>query len=319
MHIVIRKFVHLLLVVLIVTAITFVMLDYLPVSIAHEVAGSGASAGNIAAIRQQLGLDDPVLVRYARWVSGALRGELGLSLSSGEPVGAAIRSHLPVTLELISLAQLMALALALPAAIVSAWRAGSVFDRLCGTVGFGLTAIPNFVLAMILIYLFALRLKWFPATGYTPISDGLWGNLHGFLLPALAIALIEWVVLMRILRNDLIATLNEDFILLARAKGLPAWRIILRHALRPSCFSMITLLGLQVGNLIGGAVIIENLFALPGIGRLLVSGIFAQDYPMVTGCVLVMVIGYVAVNLLVDFSYGILDPRVRQREGTDGY
>lgn len=308
------KFLHLIVVVLAVTAITFVVLDWMPVSIVHEITGRSATAGDVAAIRQELRLDDPAPVRYGRWFAGALRGDLGNSLSSGEPVAAAIRSHLPVTLELILLAQLMALALALPIGIVSAWRPGSRFDRLCGTAGFGLTSVPNFSLAILLIFFFSLQLKWLPATGYTPLSAGLWPNLRSFLLPALAIALVEWVILMRVLRSDLIATLREDFILLARAKGLPSWRILFCHALRPSCFSMITLLGIQVGNLIGGTVIIENLFALPGIGRLLISGIFAQDYPLVEGCVLFIAVSYVAINFLVDLCYGLLDPRVR-REG----
>ena len=311
------KFLHLIIVVLAVSAITFVMLDLLPVSIAHEIGGQGATSGDITAIRDRLGLDAPALVRFGRWLADVLHGDLGTSFSSGQPVGAAIRAHLPVTFELLVLAQFLALALAVPVGIFSAWRAGSRFDRLFGTIGFALSSIPNYALAIVLIFIFSIRLKWFPATGYTPLSDGIWANLRGFVLPALSIALIEWVILMRVLRNDMIATLKEDYILLARAKGLPAWRILLRHALRPSCFSMITLLGIHVGNLIGGAVIIENLFALPGIGRLLLSGIFAQDFPMVQGCVLIISTGYVAVNFLVDASYGLLDPRVR-KEGAGG-
>lgn len=313
---VVGKILHLLIVTLAVTAITFAVLDWLPVSIAHEITGRNASAGDVAAIREQLRLDDPVLLRYGRWLGGALRGDLGNSLTSGQPVGAAIRSHLSVTLELMALAQLLALCLALPLAILSAWRPGSPFDRFVGTIGFGFTAIPNFVLAMLSIYLFALRLNCFPATGHIPLADGLWANLRGFVLPAASIALVEWVVLMRVLRSDLISTLQEDFILLARAKGLPARRIMLRHALRPSCFAMITLFGLQAGNLLGGAVIFENLFALPGIGRLLVAGIFAQDYPMVTGCVLTIAVIYVAITFLVDLSYPLLDPRVRQEDAS---
>lgn len=309
------KFLHLILVVLAVSVITFVMLDLLPVSIVHDIAGHNATAGDVAAIRDQLGLDAPVLVRYGRWLAGALQGDLGHSLSTGESVGAAIRSHLPVTLELLVLAQLFTLALALPVGIVSAWRAGSWLDRLFGTIGFATTSIPSFALAIVLIFSFSIRLKWFPATGYTPLSTGVWANLRGLALPAISIALVEWVFLMRALRNDMIITLQEDFILLARAKGLPTWSILLRHALRPSCFSMITLLGIHVGNMIGGAVIIENLFALPGIGRLLLTGIFAQDFQTVQGCVLFIAVGYVAVNFLVDVCYGLLDPRIR-REGS---
>jgi len=307
------KLFHLLLVILAVTAITFIVLDWLPVSIVHEIAGRNATSGDVAAIRQQLKLDDPVLVRYGRWLFDALKGDFGNSLVTGQPVGSAIRTRLPVTLELIGLAQIMALALALPIGITSAWWAGSRFDRVCGSIGFGFTAIPNFVLAMLFIYLFSLKLSWFPATGYTPMSIGIIDNLRGFILPALSIALIEWVILMRVLRADLIATLQEDFILLARAKGLPAWRIMLLHALRPSCYSMITLFGIHVGNMIGGTIILENLFALPGLGRMLIAGILTQDYPVVTGCVLVMAVSFVGINFLVDVSYGLLDPRVRQR------
>jgi peptide/nickel transport system permease protein len=311
------KIIHLLLVLFAVTAFTFVVLDLLPVSIVHEVAGRGAAAGDIAALRQQLGLDEPVLLRYGRWLAGLMRGELGRSLSSGEPVAAALANQFPVTLELLLLGQLIAVSLAVPVGILSAWRAGSRIDRLFGTLGFALSSIPNFALAIILIFFFSIRLKWLPATGFTPLSEGLLANLRGMLLPALSIALVEWVILMRVLRSDLIATLQEDFILLARAKGLPTWSILFRHALRPSCFTLITVLGIDFGNLIGAAVIIENIFALPGVGRLLLSSIFAQDFPMVQGCVLVTVLGYVLVNHLVDLGYSLLDPRIR-KEGSHG-
>lgn len=317
MRIFAEKLLHLILVVFAVTALTFVMLNLLPASIVHEIAGQSATAGDIAAIREQIGLNDPVLIRYGRWLAGALRGDLGSSLVSGQPVAQAIASHLPVTLELLLLSQLFALLLAVPIGVVSAWRADTKLDRLFGTIGFGLLSIPSFALAILLIFFFSLRLKWFPATGYTALHEGIRLNLKGLILPALSIALVEWVTLMRVLRSDMIATLQEDFILLARAKGLPAWWILLRHALRPSCFSMITLCGLHIGNLIGGAVIIEQLFALPGVGRLLLSSIFAQDFPMVQGCVLFIAVGYVAVNFLVDASYGLLDPRVR-KEGAGG-
>src|SRR6185369_1196569 len=308
------KFIHLLAVVFAVTALTFMMLNLLPTSIAHEIAGQNATAGNVAALQKQLGLNDPVLVRYGRWLADALQGNLGSSLVTGQPVARIIAAHLPVTLELLLLSQLFALLLAVPIGIVSAWRADSKIDRLFGTIGFGLVSIPSFALAIVLIFFFSLRLKWFPATGYTALNVGVWQNLKGFVLPALSIALVEWVTLMRVLRSDMIATLQEDFILLARAKGLPTRRILIRHALQPSCFSLITLCGLHIGNLIGGAVIIEQLFALPGVGRLLLSSIFAQDFPMVQGCVLLIAVSYVIVNFLVDASYGLLDPRVRKEE-----
>jgi peptide/nickel transport system permease protein len=172
-------------------------------------------------------------------------------------------------------------------------------------------SIPPFVMALVLIFFVALRLDLLPATGYTPLSEGLWDNLRTFILPALSIALIEWVSLMRLLRNDMIVTLQEDFIAMARAKGLPAWHILLRHALRPSSFSLITILGLQIGTLIGGTLIIESIFALPGIGRLLLTGIFSRDYVVVQGCILFIAVAFVLINFLVDLTYSYMDPRIR--------
>jgi peptide/nickel transport system permease protein len=299
------------LVVLAVTALTFVMTDRLPADIAAEIAGRGASTEELAEVRERLGLNRPVLARYASWLAGVCRGEFGKSLATEQPVTAALVSHLPVTLELLLLSQFFALLLALPAGIVSAWRSGSLLDRVTGTLAFGCASLPNYAMAMGLVFLCALKFKLLPATGYTPLSAGLFANLKGFLLPALSIALVEWVTLMRVLRSDLIATLKEDFILLARCKGLPAWRILLVHALRPSCFTFITVLGMQSASLIGGAVIIETLFALPGVGRLLVTAIFAQDYPLVQGSVLLIAVAYVLINFMVDLCYALLDPRVR--------
>lgn len=306
------KFLHLLIVVLAVTGLTFIMVDRLPADIAAEVAGHNATSEDLAALRERLGLNEPAVTRYGQWVAGVFRGDLGESLASRQPVSEAIRSHLPVTFELVLLAQFFALFLAIPVGIVTAWRPGSWLDRAFGTVAFGLASLPAYALAIGMVFVFALRLKWLPATGYTPFAEGMAANVKGFLLPALSIALVEWVVLMRVLRSDLIATLREDFILLARCKGLPPWRILLVHALRPSCFTFITVLGMQTASLIGGALIIELLFSLPGIGRLLVTAIFAQDYPVVQGCVLLISVGYVMINFLVDVMYGLLDPRVRR-------
>ena len=306
-----NKITHLLLVVLAVTLLTFVMTDRLPADIAAEVAGHGANAAELAEVRERLGLNRPVLMRYAAWMGGVCRGDLGKSLATELPVTAALYSHIPVTLELLALSQLFTLLLAIPAGIVTAWRSGSLIDRATGTLAFGCASLPSYAMAMGLVFLFALKFKLLPATGYTPLNAGIMANLKGFLLPALSIALVEWVTLMRVLRSDLIATLREDFILLARCKGLPVWRILLVHALRPSCFTFITVLGMQTASLIGGAVIIETLFALPGVGRLLVTAIFAQDFPLVQGAVLLIAVAYVLINFVVDICYALLDPRVR--------
>lgn len=305
------KLLRLIGVVVAVASLTFFMVALLPGDLAYELAGDEATPEQIAMIRAELGLNEPIGWRFIDWVGKLLHGDLGRSFRSDEPVMDAILSRLPVTLELLFLSQVFALALAIPAGIYTAYRAGGRLDRLLGSLGFAMISVPVFVLAILLIYLFALRLGVLPATGYEPLSEGLWANLRTFLLPALSIALVEWVPLTRILRSDMIATLKEDFISMAKAKGLPPWHILLRHALRPSSFTLITILGLQIGGLIGGALIIETIFALPGVGRLLINAIYARDFMIVQGCILFIAVGYVMVNFLVDMLYVVLDPRIR--------
>lgn len=305
-----KKSLHLLFVVFAVSLLSFLLVDLLPADITYELAGNDATLQDIAAIKEQLGLNDPLVIRYGRWLGHVLQGELGVSLQNHQPVFQALMARLPVTLELIILAQFFTLLLAVPAGIWAAYRAESKTDRTLTSLAFGFAAIPNYALAMLLILLFSLLLGWLPATGYTPFVESPWLNLRGFLLPALAIALAEWVPLMRVLRGDMINTLQEDYILLAKAQGLSTCRILFWHALRPSSFTFLTLFGMQVGRLIGGAVIIEMVFALPGIGRLLVGAIFAQDSPVIQGCVLLITVGYLLINFLVDLGYGLLDPRV---------
>jgi peptide/nickel transport system permease protein len=306
-----RKLLRLVFVVAAVTTLTFLLVALLPGDIAYLVVGPTATPAEVEAIREQLGLDRPMLVRYVEWLTALAQGDLGVSLRTSEPVGEAILSRLPVTIELMVLAQVIAVALAVPLGVLCAYRQNRWIDRAVTLVGFAMISVPPFVMALVLIFTVSLRLGWLPATGYVPLSEGLWDNLRTFALPALSIALIEWVTLMRLLRNDMIVTLQEDFIAMARAKGLPAWHILLRHALRPSSFSLITILGLQVGALIGGTLIIESIFALPGIGRLLLTGIFSRDYVVVQGCILFIAVAYVLINFLVDLTYSFLDPRIR--------
>ncbi len=312
-----RKLLRLVLVVAAVTTLTFLLVALLPGDIAYLVVGPTATPTEVEAVREQLGLNRPMLVRYGEWLAALAQGDLGVSLRTSEPVGEAILSRLPVTIELMLLAQVIAVALAVPLGVLCAYRQNRWVDRVVTLVGFAMISVPPFVMALVLIFTVSLRLGWLPATGYVPLSEGLWANLRTFALPALSIALIEWVALMRLLRNDMIVTLQEDFIAMARAKGLPAWRILLRHALRPSSFSLITILGLQIGTLIGGTLIIESIFALPGIGRLLLTGIFSRDYVVVQGCILFIAVAYVVINFLVDLTYSFLDPRIRVG-GRDG-
>lgn len=312
-----RKITRLLVIVLAVSAITFMMLNALPGDVAYVVGGEEASEADIQTIRHELGLDRPVAERYLRWLGRIAMGDLGHSYVNYAPVSEAILNRLPVTFELIVLAQIMALLLALPAGIVCAHTNRSQLDRGITATAFAALSTPGFVMAFLLIFCFALKLGWLPATGFAPLSEGLGRNLKSILLPAFSIALIEWVPLMRVLRADMIQTLKEDFILMARAKGMPTWRILLRDALKPSSLTLITILGLQIGHWIGAAVVVETIFALPGVGSLLVTGIFSRDYLLVQGCVLIITVAYVVINALVDMLYTGLDPRIR-REGFNG-
>ena len=306
-----NKIVRLVLVVLAVTALTFLMVNLLPGDVADMIGGQGASQEDVQTIRQDLGLDRNILVRYVTWLGHLIQGDLGQSYLTQESVLRVIMTRLPVTVELLVISQFFTLLLALPAGIFSAYRNGSFLDRLISICGFATLSIPGFVMALVGIYLFAIQLRWLPATGYTPLSYGFWANIRSFILPTLSIALIEWVVLMRVLRSDMITTLQQNYILMARAKGLPPWKVLVHHALRPSSFTLVTVLGMQIGRLLGGAVIIETIFALPGIGRLMVNAIYARDYMVVQGCIILITIGYVVINTIVDILYNILDPRIR--------
>lgn len=308
-----RKLTRFVLVTLAVSALTFAMVNLLPGDVAHVIGGEDATPADIQAIRRDLGLDRNPVVRYFAWLADAVHRDLGISYLTREPVLATIFSRLPVTLELLLVSQGLALLFALPAGITSACRQGGAIDRLVSGIGFATLSLPSFVMALLAIYLFAIRLEWLPATGFTPPSVSLAANLKCLLLPGLSIAMIEWVVLMRVLRGDLITTLRQNYIRLARAKGLPPWRILIWHALRPSSFSLITVLGIQVGRHLGEAVIVETIFALPGIGRLLVGAIHARDYLIIQGCILLITIGYVIINTAVDLLYTVLDPRIRIR------
>jgi peptide/nickel transport system permease protein len=223
----------------------------------------------------------------------------------------AIMDRLPVTLELTLLSMFMALAIAIPLGVLSAYRVGSRFDRAVTGVTFGLLALPNFIFALVLILVLAVQFNVFPATGWTPLSDGLFDNLRSAFLPALTLAVGNIAVFTRLLRTDMIATLQEDHVTLARAKGLPTRRILFRHALRPSSFSLLTVAGLQVGALLSGTVIVETIFGLPGVGRLLLDSINARDLLTVQGVVLLLAVSFVLINFVVDLLYTVLDPRIR--------
>jgi peptide/nickel transport system permease protein len=306
-----RRLTYLLPVLLAVSLLTFLIASLLPGDLAYVILGDQATPEKVEALRQDMGLDQPVWWRYFGWLGHVLQGDFGRSFRTGQTVLQAVAERLPVSFELMLLAEIGALAIGIPLAVACAVKSGSAFDRFMTGSAFGMLSVPTFLSAILLIYLFAVQLHWLPATGYVPFSEDPIGNLRCFVLPALTLALAEWPVLMRVLRSDLIATLQEDFIAMARAKGLKPSRILLVHALKPSSLTLVTVTGINIGRLIGGTVIVEQIFALPGIGRLLVGAITTRDLIILQGVVLVVAFGYVLMNFIVDMLYAVLDPRIR--------
>lgn len=308
------RFGRLLLVFVVVTFFTFYLLDQAPTDLATLKAGLNASPEVIEQTRAELGLDDPLPVRYVNWLSDAVRLDFGDSLSTeGFTSWQLIRNALPKTIELMILAEIMAIAIAVPLGIASARRPGSVLDRIASGGAFGLLALPSFVLGIYMAYIFGVQLDWFPVI--VNELPSIWtdplGNLHQMFLPSLTLALNLVAVYLRLLRSDLIDTLQEDYVMLAQARGLTDRRVMWRHVLRPSSLNLTTAAGLNVAGLIGGAFIIEILFAINGIGRLAIQSVLLEDYPVVAAIVALLTVSYVTINFLVDGLYSVLDPRIR--------
>ena len=308
------RFGRLLVVVTIVSFFTFLLLNSAPGDPAVTLAGLNASPEVVEQLREDLGLNDPFLVRYGRWVGDALRGDLGESYRTpGVSTTSLINTAIPNTLELMVLAQIMALLISVPAAIAASRRPGGLFDRASSSLAFAFLALPSFVLGIYLTYAFATRWSLLPtvATDLPSLFSDPLANLEQMILPSLTLALALVAVYLRLLRTDLVNTLQEDYVLLAQARGVPDRRILWRHALRPSSLNLLTAFGLNTGALIGGALVIEILFAIPGMGRLMVTGAFGEDYSVVQGAALVFTVAYVLINFLIDLIYYVLDPRIR--------
>ena len=306
-----RRILYLVPVLIAVSLLTFSIASLLPGDLAMTILADQATPENLAALRREMGLDQPIWWRYFGWLGNVLQGDLGRSFRTGQTVLQAVAERLPVSLELMLLAQLGALAIGVPLAIACAVRSGGPFDRFMTGSAFAMLSVPTFLSAILLIYLFAVELGWLPATGYIPFAEDPLANLRFMVLPALTLALAEWPGIMRILRSDMIATLQEDYIAMARAKGLKPSRILFVHALKPSSLTLITITGINIGRLIGGALIVETIFALPGIGRLLVGAILTRDLIILQGVVLLVGAGFVIMNFIVDMLYAVLDPRIR--------
>lgn len=313
-RLVLTRVVRLVVALVVITFLTSIMFELLPGDPALSLISTdtfNVTPEALEAAREQLNLDKPVPVRYAMWLGDAVTGDFGESFRTRQPVADALWARVPVTFQVMVVAQVLSLGFALIVAPLAALRPGRAFDRVTTTVSFGFLSVPSFIAALALILLFAVQLGWLPATGHTPFSEDPIESIKSVLLPATALAVPEAAVYTRLLRGEMIATMREDFILMARANGLPTWRILLRHALRPSSFSLMTYAGITIGGLIGGSVIVETIFGLPGLGRLAVDAIANRDFVTLQGVVAVVTVAFVVINFLVDIAYYVLDPRLR--------
>lgn len=295
-----------------VTVAVFLLLELIPGSPVDAILPQDATAEQIAAAREQYGLDQPIWERYLSWIGGVVQGDFGRSYQTGLSVAETIAERAPVSLELAFLSILLALAISIPVGVWSAYRPGGLLDRVSTFLISATLATPAFVLGILLVYLFGVQLGVLPILGWTPFSEDPVEHVQRLILPVLTLAAGECVLFTRLLKGDMMATLQQDHVLSARARGLPTWRILLRHALRQSSFSLVTVSGVVIGRLIGGTVLVEAIFSLPGMGTMVITAIHSRDYIVVQAMVLLTAVIYLLINTAVDLTYPLLDPRVRK-------
>lgn len=295
----------------VVSLVVFSLLYLTPGDPAQLIAGEMATENDIAALREQLGLDQPFFVRFATWVAHVLSGDLGTSIYSQLPVGTVIAQRLGATLWLACATVIISTALAVPAGVAAAYWRGSRMDRIImamSTLGF---SVPIFVVGYLLIFAFSVKLKWFPVQGFVSPGENLLGFVRSITLPALSLSLVFVALIARITRASMIEVMSGDFVRTARAKGLRPSRIVWVHSLRNASLPIVTTIGIGIANLLGGVVVTESVFGIPGLGRLLVESVLSRDYPMVQALILLFALAYVLINLITDILYMLIDPRLR--------
>jgi peptide/nickel transport system permease protein len=298
-------------VMLFVAFFVFSLLYLAPGDPAAIIAGDQASPADILRIRISLGLDRPFVVRFGDWLWRVLHGDLGTSIFTNLPVSHMIAQRIEPTLSLMLLTTLIAVVLAVPLGVLAAWKQGSLIDRavmVMAVLGF---SVPVFVIGYVMAYVFALKLGWLPVQGFVPISRGFWPFLRTLILPSVALGMIYMALIARITRATMLEVMSQDYVRTARAKGVGSRQVLFVHALKNAAVPIVTVIGNGVALLIGGAVVTETVFAIPGLGRLTVDAILRRDYPVIQGVVLLFSITYVVVNLLVDLLYTVFDPRIR--------
>jgi peptide/nickel transport system permease protein len=306
----VRRFLQLVVVAFIISVLVFLLVHLLPGDPTVVILGPNDTAHNRAILDQQLGLNLPLWHQYIIWLKGVFHGNLGQSYLNHQPVTTTIKAGWPIDAELIIISQVIAFLVAIPLALVTSRRPNRALDNISTTSTFGMLALPPFVIAPIMVAVFAVGLHWFPATGYIPFTQNPATNIHDMILPSLAITAGSIAVYYRLFRSDLISTLQEDFITMARSKGLSNRWIMWRHAFRPSSFSLLAAAGVNIGALIAGTFIVEVLFAIPGLGYSLVQAVDQRDYLVVQGITLVVAVAYVVLQFLIDFLFTVVDPRV---------
>ncbi|MBO1081753.1 ABC transporter permease [Roseomonas haemaphysalidis] len=308
---IIRRILATIPVMAIVALFVFSLLYLAPGDPAAVIAGDQATPADVERIRASLGLDRPFLVRFTEWAWRIMQGDLGLSIFTNLPVTRMIAQRIEPTLSLMVVTLILAIGIAVPMGVIAAWKAGSWIDRF--VMGFAVLgfSVPVFVVGYLLAYVFALELDWLPVQGYTPIANGLWPWLQNLILPAVALGGVYIALIARITRATMLEILQQDYIRTARAKGAGQRTILFLHALKNAAVPIVTVIGIGVALLIGGAVVTESVFAIPGLGRLTVDAILRRDYPVIQGVILLFSFIYVLVNLLIDLSYTLFDPRIR--------
>jgi peptide/nickel transport system permease protein len=310
---VVRRLLALVPVMLVVATVAFVLMHLAPGDPASVIAGPYAAPEDVERLQRQLGLDRPLLVQLGRWYWRLLQGDLGTSIFLRRPVVEAILDRAEPTLLLTAAATLVAVLLGVPAGIVSARRHGRLADQALMLGAMLGASVPNFLLGLLMILVFAVWLGWFPVAGYVPLDDGPWRTLRSLVMPAVALGLVQSALIARITRSAMLDVLREQFITTGRAKGLGESVVVHKHALKNAFVPILTVIGISFAVLVGGAVVVEQVFNIPGVGRLIISAVLRRDYPVVQGVVLVVGAIYVVINLLVDLAYLLLDPRIRYR------
>jgi peptide/nickel transport system permease protein len=308
---VVRRVVATVPVMAVVALFVFSLLYIAPGDPAAVIAGDQATPADVERIRQSLGLDRPFLIRFGEWVWQILHGDLGTSIFTNLPVTTMMAQRFEPTLSLMVVTMCFAVAVAVPIGVLAAWKAGTWIDRAIMAFAILGFSVPVFVIAYLLAFVFALKLEWLPVQGYTSLSEGVWPWFENLILPAIALGCIYIALIARVTRAAMLEVLQQDYIRTARAKGIGQQGILFVHALKNASVPIVTVIGIGVALLIGGAVVTESVFAIPGLGRLTVDAILRRDYPLIQGIVLLFSFIYVLVNLLVDISYTLLDPRIR--------